>query len=88
MTELFCKVNPFILKQQIYRVDTDTKTTKLIDQCFFGDLEDTLIALAQQEQIFNFHLHGEEHFIKEVGESLQAKYQLKYSNININIIYN
>lgn len=88
MQELFCKIDPFILKQKIYKIDTDTQEKILLDQCFFGDLEETLIALANQEQIFNFHLYGDEKFITEIGNNVKTTFQLNYSNKAISVYYN
>ena len=88
MYELFCKVNPFMLKQQIYKIDTDTQDIQLLDQCLFGDLEETLIALANKEKIFNFHLSGDEKFITEIGNNIESTYHLRYANNNINVFYN
>ena len=88
MYELFCKINPFVLKQQIYKVDTETQEKTLLDQCFFGDLEDTLIALANQEQIFNFHFFGDKKFIEEIGNNIDTTFQLNYTANRINIYYN
>ena len=88
MQEIFCKINPFVLKQQIYKINTETQEKILLDQCLFGDLEETLIALANQEQIFNFHFLGDEKFIKEIGNNINMTFQLNYSNKAINVYYN
>jgi len=60
----------------------------LLDQCFFGDLEDTLIALANREQIFNFHFFGDKRFIEEIGNNIENNYINNYSYSSYSIKYN
>lgn len=88
MQEIFCKISPFVLKQQIYKINTETQEKILLDQCLFGDLEETLVALANKEQIFNFHFFGDKKYMKEIGDNIETTFQLNYAANKINIYYN
>ena len=88
MKEIVCDISPFIYKQKIYLVDTETQETKLIDLCAYADLVNTLIAAAEKEQVFNFHLFGDLKFIHDIGDELSAKSPLNYSIQDIPVYYN
>lgn len=88
MKELFCNISPFIYKQKIYLIDTETKDKELLELCTFEDLSDVLTKLGKQNNIFNFHLYGDEKFIKDIGEQVEENFILEYSSQNIKVIYN
>ena len=88
MKELFCNINPFIYKQKIYLIDTETKDKELLELCAFEDLSDTLTNLGKQKEIFTFHLYGDEKFIKDIGEQIEENCILEYSSQSIKVIYN
>ena len=88
MKEIVCDISPFIYKQKIYLVDTDTQESKLLDLCTYEELVNTLIAVGEKEHIFNFHLFGDIQFINEIGEELTKQNPLNYAIEEIKVQYN
>ena len=76
-------------KQKIFIADDDpTKEPQLLELCTFGDLAQTLAALAKQENIHTFHLFGDIKFIHDIGDELETIFKLEYSAQNIVVNYN
>ena len=88
MNELFCKVNPFVFQQSIYKINLETQEKELLMKCSFGKLEETLATLAKQEEIYTFHFAGHKKFIQELGKNIETIFKLYYKNIDINVKYN
>ena len=89
MQEIFCNIQPFIFKQQIYKVDTETGEQELLGSCNFGDLIDTLEAIMRDQQIYTLHLAGNDVFIEALGSKINTDFHLKYSDsVNIEVKYN
>ena len=88
MQELVCKVNPFILKQQIYSINPETQEKTLVAICNFSDLSDTLKTLIQQDQIYTLHLMGEQRFTEMIGKEVEDYLNLNYGLADIYIKYN
>ena len=87
MQEIFCNIDPFIYKQKIFKINTETDEKELLGLCCFNELEQVIAGFAQQEHIYTLHLCGDQKFVQDIGENLETEFNLKYATIP-NIIYN
>lgn len=88
MQELVCNVNPFVLKQKIYIVNSETHEKELITTCNFSDLTETLKSLVSNDQVYTLHLMGEQRFVEIIGDEIQNFLELNFGLADIYIKYN
>ena len=88
MQEIFCPINQFVLKQKIYKIDTETGEKDLIALCDLINLPDTLEAIMKEQQIYTLHFNGDQNFISDVSEKIETNFNLNYGISDLVIKYN
>lgn len=88
MKELLCDIHPFVRQQTIFQFDTEAQTSATVGICSLDDLQETLIGLAKEYNIYNFHLCGDTEFIEEIGKSIDSTYRRRYDYHPYTISYN
>lgn len=79
-TEIMCPINLFDMEQSIYICGDDQQ--KLVGKATIDNLIENMIGIGEANNIFKYHLLGNDNYANQIAEDIQTTYYSKYSNTN------